>query len=179
MPRCCALVRKIQHTADNDLYSITRLLAEPENIIIRLQAAPRDEYADSYTASKSEDSNAENTLFAIDGTKTDAELKYFRHLYNVRWTKNWGDAKATYTLKAQGMGANGLNWTGGGVTVYTAAGVGKNPEAKVPSQTDPVAWPTIPALGENITLQSETTVAGTARVPILNLRAARQFGRGS
>ena len=96
-------------TADNDLYSITRLLAEPENIIIRLQAAPRDEYADSYTASKSEDSNAENTLFAIDGTKTDAELKYFRHLYNVRWAKNWGDAKATYTLKAQGMGANGLN----------------------------------------------------------------------
>lgn len=90
-------------TADNDLYSITRLLAEPENIIIRLQAAPRDEYADSYTASKSEDSNAENTLFAIDGTKTDAELKYFRHLYNVRWAKNWGDAKATYTLKAQGM----------------------------------------------------------------------------
>lgn len=157
-------------TADNDLYSITRLLAEPENIIIRLQAAPRDEYADSYTASKSEDSNAENTLFAIDGTKTDAELKYFRHLYNVRWAKNWGDAKATYTLKAQGMGANGLNWTGGGVTVYTAAGVGKNPEAKVPSQTDPVAWPTIPALGENITLQSETTVAGTARVPILNLQ---------
>lgn len=135
-------------TADNDLYSITRLLAEPENIIIRLQAAPRDEYADSYTASKSEDSNAENTLFAIDGTKTDAELKYFRHLYNVRWAKNWGDAKATYTLKAQGMGANGLNWTGGGVTVYTAAGVGKNPEAKVPSQTDPVAWPTIPRWGK-------------------------------
>lgn len=161
---------KDTNTADNDLYSITRLLAEPENIIIRLQAAPRDEYADSYTASKSEDSNAENTLFAIDGTKTDAKLKYFRHLYNVRWAKNWGDAKATYTLKAQGMGANGLNWTGGGVTVYTAAGVGKNPEAKVPSQTDPVAWPTIPALGENITLQSETTVAGTARVPILNLQ---------
>ena len=48
--------------------------------------------------------------------------------------------------------------------------MGKNPEAKVPSQTDPVAWPTIPALGENITLQSETTVAGTARVPILNLQ---------
>ena len=54
-------------TADNDLYSITRLLAEPENIIIRLQAAPRDEYADSYTASKSEGesySSAHTSLYA-------------------------------------------------------------------------------------------------------------------
>ena len=44
--------------------------------------------------------------------------------------------------------------------------------AKVPSLNDPVAWPTIPELGEKIELTSKTTVLATktTRVPILNLQ---------
>lgn len=153
-----------------DLYSITRLLAEPTDIIIRLQASPREEYADSYTDSKTEDTNAENTLFTLGDTKNTAKLKYFRHLYNVRWAEDWNVTQADYTLTAQdSSSANGLNWTGGGVTVYCSTG--SDPVAKVPTQADPVAWPTIPTLGKNITLTSETTpVTGTTRVPLLNLQ---------
>ena len=42
----------------------------------------------------------------------------------------------------------------------------------MPSLNDPVAWPTIPELGENIVLTSKTTVltTKTTRVPILNLQ---------
>ena len=45
--------------------------------------------------------------------------------------------------------------------------------AKVPSLNDPVAWPTIPELGEKIVLTSKTTGLAnnkTTRVPILNLQ---------
>ena len=42
----------------------------------------------------------------------------------------------------------------------------------MPSLNDPVAWPTIPELGEKIELTSKTTVLATktTRVPILNLQ---------
>ena len=158
----------------NGFYSITRLLAEPQDIIIRMQAQPGENYADSYTASEQADTNAENTLFALGSTKNSAELKYFRHLYNTRWAENWGGitaaTPATYTLVTQGMGANGLNWTGGGVTVYCAADdKDAPPVAKVPTAADAVAWTTIPKLGEHVTLTSET-VSGTTRVPIINLQ---------
>lgn len=49
-------------------------------------------------------------------------------------------------LTPQVSNSTGLNWTGGGVTVYCASG-GQYPAAKVPSLNDPVAWPTIPELG--------------------------------
>lgn len=170
-----ALLRACENSADvaaTSLYSITRLLNDPKDIYIAMRAEPRENYSDTYTASKEETTNEENTLLAKGGTAKEADLKYFRHLYNLRWSADWKIAdKGTYTLTTQASNSTGLNWTGGGVTVYCAAGE-QYPAAKVPSLNDPVAWPTIPELGENIVLTSKTTVltTKTTRVPILNLQ---------
>ena len=169
-----ALLRACENSAEvaaTSLYSITRLLNDPKDIYIAMRAEPRENYSDTYTASKEETTNEENTLLAKGGTAVTADLKYFRHLYNLRWSADWKiDDKGTYTLTPQASNSTGLNWTGGGVTVYCAAGAW--PAAKVPSLNDPVAWPTIPELGENIVLTSKTTVltTQTTRVPILNLQ---------
>lgn len=170
-----ALLRACENSAEvaaTSLYSITRLLNDPKDIYIAMRAEPRENYSDTYTASKEETTNEENTLLAKGGTAKEADLKYFRHLYNLRWSADWDITnKGTYTLTPQASNSTGLNWTGGGVTVYCAAGE-KYPAAKVPSLNDPVAWPTIPELGEKIELTSKTTVltTQTTRVPILNLQ---------
>lgn len=169
-----ALLRACENSAEvaaTSLYSITRLLNDPKDIYIAMRAEPRENYSDTYTASKEETTNEENTLLAKGGTAKEADLKYFRHLYNLRWSADWKiDDKGTYMLTPQASNSTGLNWTGGGVTVYCAAGAW--PAAKVPSLNDPVAWPTIPELGEKIVLTSKTTVltTKTTRVPILNLQ---------
>lgn len=168
-----ALLRACENdeVAATSLYSITRLLNDPKDIYIAMRAEPRENYSDTYTASKEETTNEENTLLAKGGTADKAELKYFRHLYNLRWSADWKiDDKGTYTLTPQASNSTGLNWTGGGVTVYCAAGAW--PAAKVPSLNDPVAWPTIPELGEKIELKSKTAgvTTQTTRVPILNLQ---------
>lgn len=170
-----ALLRACENSADvaaTSLYSITRLLNDPKDIYIAMRAEPRENYSDTYTASKEETTNEENTLLAKGGTAVTADLKYFRHLYNLRWSADWDITnKGTYTLTPQASNSTGLNWTGGGVTVYCASGE-RYPAAKVPSLNDPVAWPTIPELGEKIVLTSKTTVLATktTRVPILNLQ---------
>lgn len=168
--RACENDAKVAATS---LYSITRLLNDPKDIYIAMRAEPRENYSDTYTASKEETTNEENTLLAKGGTAVTADLKYFRHLYNLRWSADWKiDDKGTYTLTPQASNSTGLNWTGGGVTVYCAAGAWP-PVAKVPSLNDPVAWPTIPELGEKIVLTSKTTGLAnnkTTRVPILNLQ---------
>lgn len=170
-----ALLRACENSTEvaaTSLYSITRLLNDPKDIYIAMRAEPRENYSDTYTASKEETTNEENTLLAKGGTAVTADLKYFRHLYNLRWSADWKIAdKGVYTLTPQASNSTGLNWTGGGVTVYCAAGE-KYPAAKVPSLNDPVAWPTIPELGEKIELTSKTTVltTKTTRVPILNLQ---------
>lgn len=167
--RACENDAKVAATS---LYSITRLLNDPQDIYIAMRAEPRENYSDTYTASKEETTNEENTLLAKGGTAKEADLKYFRHLYNLRWSADWDITdKGTYTLTPQASNSTGLNWTGGGVTVYCAAGE-QYPAAKVPSLNDPVAWPTIPELGENIVFTSKTTVltTKTTRVPILNLQ---------
>ena len=167
--RACENDAKVAATS---LYSITRLLNDPKDIYIAMRAEPRENYSDTYTASKEETTNEENTLLAKGGTADKAELKYFRHLYNLRWSADWKIVgEGTYTLTPQASNSTGLNWTGGGVTVYCAAGAWP-PVAKVPSLNDPVAWPTIPELGEKIELTSKTTVLATktTRVPILNLQ---------
>lgn len=169
-----ALLRACENdeVAATSLYSITRLLNDPKDIYIAMRAEPRENYSDTYTASKEETTNEENTLLAKGGTADKAELKYFRHLYNLRWSADWKIAdKGTYVLTPQASNSTGLNWTGGGVTVYCASGE-RYPAAKVPSLNDPVAWPTIPELGEKIELTSKTTVLATktTRVPILNLQ---------
>ena len=171
-----ALLRACENSADvaaTSLYSITRLLNDPKDIYIAMRAEPRENYSDTYTASKEETTNEENTLLAKGGKTDKAELKYFRHLYNLRWFADWDITdEGTYTLTPQASNSTGLNWTGGGVTVYCAAGE-QYPAAKVPSLNDPVAWPTIPELGEKIVLTSKTTGLAnnkTTRVPILNLQ---------
>lgn len=170
-----ALLRACENRAEvaaTSLYSITRLLNDPKDIYIAMRAEPRENYSDTYTASKEETTNEENTLLAKGGTAKEADLKYFRHLYNLRWSADWDITdKGTYTLTPQASNSTGLNWTGGGVTVYCASG-GQYPAAKVPSLNDPVAWPTIPELGEKIELTSITTglTTQTTRVPILNLQ---------
>lgn len=171
-----ALLRACENSADvaaTSLYSITRLLNDPQDIYIAMRAEPRENYSDTYTASSEVwTPTDENTLLAKGGTAKEADLKYFRHLYNLRWSADWDITdKGAYTLTPQASNSTGLNWTGGGVTVYCAAGAWP-PVAKVPSLNDPVAWPTIPELGEKIELTSKTTVLATktTRVPILNLQ---------
>lgn len=171
-----ALLRACENDADvaaTSLYSITRLLNDPQDIYIAMRAEPRENYSDTYTASSEVwTPTDENTLLAKGGTAVTADLKYFRHLYNLRWSADWDiTGEGTYTLTPQASNSTGLNWTGGGVTVYCASGE-RYPAAKVPSLNDPVAWPTIPELGEKIELTSITTgfTTKTTRVPILNLQ---------
>lgn len=152
---------------DSSLYSITRLMSGgPQDFYVTLQAKARDGYSGSYTPSTPADTNVENSLFAKEATATEGNLTYFRHLYNLRWADNWapGQTAATYTLAAQSLGATGLNWTGGSVTVYCPA-QGKNfpPEAKVPSAEEAVAWPTILTLPKNVTLDG-------GNITIMNLQ---------
>ena len=152
---------------DSSLYSITRLMSGgPQDFYVTLQAKARDGYSGSYTPSTPADTNVENSLFAKEATATEGNLTYFRHLYNLRWADNWasGQTAAAYTLAAQSLGATGLNWTGGSVTVYCPA-QGKNfpPEAKVPSAEEAVAWPTILTLPKNVTLDG-------GNITIMNLQ---------
>ena len=152
---------------DSSLYSITRLMSGgPQDFYVTLQAKARGGYSGNYTPSTPADTNVENSLFAKEATATEGNLTYFRHLYNLRWADNWasGQTAATYTLAAQSLGATGLNWTGGSVTVYCPA-QGKNfpPEAKVPSAEEAVAWPTILTLPKNVTLDGKN-------ITIMNLQ---------
>ena len=152
--------------AETSLYSITRLMSGgPQDFYVTLQAKARDGYSGNYTPSTPADTNVENSLFAKEATATEGNLTYFRHLYNLRWADNWASGQtADYTLAAQSLGATGLNWTGGSVTVYCPA-QGKNfpPEAKVPSAEEAVAWPTILTLPENVTLDGKN-------ITIMNLQ---------
>lgn len=151
---------------DSSLYSITRLMpGGPQDFYVTLQAKARDDYSGSYTPSTPADTNVENSLFAKEATATEGNLTYFRHLYNLRWADNWASGQtADYTLAAQSLGATGLNWTGGSVTVYCPA-QGKNfpPEAKVPSAEEAVAWPTILTFPKNVTLDGKN-------ITIMNLQ---------
>ena len=152
---------------DSSLYSITRLLSGgPQDFYVTLQAKARDGYSGSYTPSTPADTNVENSLFAKTATATNGNLTCFRHLYNLRWADSWasGQTAAAYTLAAQSLGATGLNWTGGSVTVYCPA-QGKDfpPEAKVPSAEEAVAWPTILTLPKNVTLDG-------GNITIMNLQ---------
>ena len=179
-----------QTAAKTTLFSITRLVRGAQDIYVKIKARPNDAFADACTESKEAQSNTENTLFAAGSTGTNAALKYFRHLYNLRWvnsgTYTWNDS--TLTPNA----ATTLDWTDGSVTVY-CAGEKKNesgltePVAKVPSRTgEVVAWPTIPAVGENVTLtgsvNSQKIGGGHVIISNLQLRgtsvAAQERGSG-
>ena len=198
------LLRECENDAGTDnvtktdrlLYSITRLLpqgTEPMDFYMTLQAQPLDSYADSYTASETvRTDNEENTLFAQGSTAQDATLKYFRHIYNMRWAESegWdlGDAEggAEYKLVSQGLGSSGLNWTGGSVTVYTAPETDSPTAAavaQVPSADDPVAWPTVPKLSDKIKLTGKDPLRNETAVPLINLQfrgsSVAAAGRGT
>ena len=146
-----------QTAAKTTLFSITRLVSGAQDIYVKIKARPNDAFADACTESKEAQSNTENTLFALGGTENNAALKYFRHLYNLRWVNS-----GTYTFDGGKDFAGNylpvtLNWTDGSVTVYCAEGKSE-PVAKVPSSTgEAVAWPTIPKIGKNVELTAKVS----------------------
>lgn len=144
------------------LFSITRLTDHaPKDVYVKMKARPNANFQDLYTESKPQQSNTENTLFAAGSNAGGGTLKYFRHLYNLRWV-NSGEYAFTGKNTA-------LDWTDGSVTVYCSPEK-KNaePVAKVPSRTgEIVAWPTIPAIGKDVTL---TGSSGSGQVVISNLQ---------
>ena len=148
----------LQRAAENEpavmkksLYSITRLRDGARDVYVEMKARPLEDYADSYTESKPQTSNIENTLFAAGSSseKGTGTLKYFRHLYNLRYV-----GSGTYSFANSGLaGKATLNWTDGSVTVYCADKDGGKPVPKVPSRTgEAVPWPTITTLREGVTL---------------------------
>ena len=148
--------------AKTTLFSITRLTDNvPKDVYVKMKARPNANFQDLYTESKPQQSNTENTLFAAGSNASGGTLKYFRHLYNLRWV-NSGEYAFTGKNTA-------LDWTDGSVTVYCSPEK-KNaePVAKVPSRTGGVvAWPTIPAIGKDVTLTGST---GSGQVVISNLQ---------
>lgn len=146
-----------QTAAKTTLFSITRLVSGAQDIYVKMKARPNDAFADACTESKEAQSNTENTLFAAGSTGTSATLKYFRHLYNLRWVNS-----GKYTFDGgKDLAGNALpvtlNWTDGSVTVYCAEGKSE-PVAKVPSNTgEAVAWPTIPKIGKNVELTAKVS----------------------
>ena len=147
------------------LFSITRLTDNvPKDVYVKMKARPNANFQDLYTESKPQQSNTENTLFAAGSNAGGGTLKYFRHLYNLRWV-NSGEYAFTGKNTA-------LDWTDGSVTVYCSPEK-KNaePVAKVPSRTgEVVAWPTIPAIGKEVTLNGSTGGSGQAVISNLQLR---------
>ena len=144
------------------LFSITRLTDNvPKDVYVKMKACPNANFQDLYTESKPQQSNTENTLFAAGSNASGGTLKYFRHLYNLRWV-NSGEYAFTGKNTA-------LDWTDGSVTVYCSPEKkDAEPVAKVPSRTGGVvAWPTIPAIGKDVTL---TGSSGSGQVVISNLQ---------
>ena len=146
-----------QTAAKTTLFSMTRLVSGAQDIYVKMKARPNDAFADACTESKEAQSNTENTLFALGSTENNAALKYFRHLYNLRWVSS-----GKYTFDGGKDFAGNylpvtLNWTDGSVTVYCAEGKSE-PVAKVPSSTgEAVAWPTIPKIGKNVKLTAKVS----------------------
>ena len=150
------------------LFSITRLTDGAKDIYVEMKARPNVNFQDAYTESKKVRSNTENTLFAAGSTPTDATLKYFRHLYNLRWVTGGNYTFNNKSLVAANQNTT-LDWTDGSVTVYCGVSTDSDPVAKVPSRTgEVVAWPTIPTIAKDVTLTGSTT--GTGHVVISNLQ---------
>ena len=149
------------------LFSITRLTDNvPKDVYVKMKARPNANFQDLYTESKPQQSNTENTLFAAGSNAGGGTLKYFRHLYNLRWVNS---GEYAFTGKNTAM-----DWTDGSVTVYCSPEK-KNaePVAKVPSRTgEVVAWPTIPAIGKDVTLNGSTGGSGQAVISNLQLRGS-------
>ena len=105
-------------------------------------------------------------MFAAGRNTSGGTLKYFRHLYNLRWV-NSGEYAFTGKNTA-------LDWTDGSVSVYCSPEK-KNaePVAKVPSRTgEVVAWPTIPAIGRRSPSTAAPAAAGKRSSATCNCRGS-------
>lgn len=132
-----------------EFFSITRFVKDATDIYATITAAPRAESVTSYTVSEGADTNTENSLYAKGGAT--AELQCFRHLYNLRWYAKNTDLTAKLTKD--------IDWLSGAPIVYCAEG--KSAAAKTPAADAPVAWPSLLALKEKVTLNGDRhTITG-------------------
>lgn len=132
--------------------SITRFggaFAAPMDIYATVRVLPASGSIDTeYTASNEAKSNTANTLFTDGSTADKCGIAAFRHLYNIRYQR--GDGNQTFRITART-----LDWNSDSVTVYQSItqqdGSGAVMGTRLTRVDDP-AFPTIPALGENQTL---------------------------
>lgn len=130
-----------------EFFSITRFVKDATDIYATITAAPRAESVTSYTVSEGADTNTENSLYA----NASADLQCFRHLYNLRWYAENNDLTAKLTKD--------IDWLSGAPVVYCAEG--KSAAAKTPAADAPVAWPSLLALKEKVTLDGNNkTITG-------------------
>lgn len=130
-----------------EFFSITRFVKGATDIYATITAAPRAESVTSYTVSEGADTNTENSLYA----NASADLQCFRHLYNLRWYAG-SDALTAKLTKD-------IDWLSGAPIVYCAEGT--SAAAKTPAADAPVAWPSLLALKEKVTLNgSSHTITG-------------------
>lgn len=130
-----------------EFFSITRFVKDATDIYAKITAAPRAESVTSYTVSEGADTNTENSLYA----NASADLQCFRHLYNLRWYA--GENALTAKLTKD------IDWLSGAPIVYCAEG--KSAAAKTPAADAPVAWPSLLALKEKVTLNGDRhTITG-------------------
>lgn len=130
-----------------EFFSITRFVKDATDIYAKITAAPRAESVTSYTVSEGADTNTENSLYA----NASADLQCFRHLYNLRWYA--GNSALTAKLTKD------IDWLSGVPVVYCAEGT--SAAAKTPAADAPVAWPSLLALKEKVTLNGDRhTITG-------------------
>ena len=130
-----------------EFFSITRFVKDATDIYATITAAPRAESVTSYTVSEGADTNTENSLYA----NASADLQCFRHLYNLRWYA--GNSALTAKLTKD------IDWLSGAPIVYCAEGT--SAAAKTPAADAPVAWPSLLALKEKVTLNGDRhTITG-------------------
>ena len=174
--------------APTSLFSITRLIKEPQDIYVSMKAEQREGSAGNYQPSNEKKSNTENTLFAQGAELTatgmdDAKVQYFRHLYNLRWVEKFDAGtgnKYEFKLVNDAKSRTRFDWTNGDVVVYTMPeDGGKIPVAQTPKRefengtekVTVVAWPTILELPANVTVVGEPSlVLGNVRISHLQLR---------
>lgn len=132
--------------------SITRFggaFADPMDIYATVQVLPASGSIDSeYTASNEAKSNTANTLFTDGSTAGDCGIAAFRHLSNIRYQSGAGDQTFRITART-------LDWTSDSVTVYQSVTQRDGSGTVVGTQlarVDAPAFPTIPELRENQTL---------------------------
>ena len=183
---------KIANKLPQSFYSITRFFtaadyAAPPLFYASITAAPNENLSgamnEEYTPSDprlaySDNGNPANALFTDDSapdataaTTYKANVKLFRHLYNLRFL----DTATTATTKtAASIQAASMDWLSGAVVVYQipdshnskdALDPKNQPAASTPTRAAPVAWPTQAVFAKNQTLNGQVLAAATGTTP--------------